>query len=211
MGEIGSFYCPEELLEIPNRNLRRLILKDIEAKGKSPTFVVGEEIISFPVSHMSIQQFHSYRRTLIKWGIDPVNPPQGIDGHGYSLMLTEVLRHVLSDSSDLIIRQTPASMDFLEPSDARKWGPSSDIYIGQRSGKHITPLLLVDAVVGGNEHDTVIHPQLKIPVVSMSGNKLFRNGKDAVFSFGMSSSPLDFAQSLAQAAGPKILKRLEVR
>lgn len=51
---------------------------------------------------------------------------------------------------------------------------------------------------------------LGVPIICLPGNKLFRNGKDAVFSFGMSSSPVDYAQSLAQAAGPKILQRLNM-
>ncbi|MCX6732394.1 MAG: hypothetical protein NTV98_02540 [Candidatus Roizmanbacteria bacterium] len=210
MGEIATYHWPQEVANVENRQLRGLIFKDIQAKSRNPSFIVGEEVVQFPASQMSTNQFASYRRSLIEWGLDPVNPPHGIDGHGYSLMLTQVLRHVLRDSKDLIIRQTPATLDFLENRHAGEWGPSADIFIGQQAGNHIVPLALIDAVAGSRDRSTrKIHSKLNIPVISMAGDKLFGNGKDAVFSFGMSPSPVDYAQSLAQAAGPKILHKLE--
>jgi len=111
----------------------------------------------------------------------------------------------------LVIRQTPSTLDFLENRHAEEWGPSADIFIGQQVGRHITPLVLVDAVVGDKKRATKIHPKLNIPIISMAGDKLFGYGKDAVYSFGMSPSPVDYAQYLADAAGPKILHKLEGR
>jgi len=208
MERSGTIYCPEKILEVQNKNLMHLIIDDVKAKIRNPSFIVGNELVTFPITNMSLRQSCKYRDALIEWGCDPINPSYGIDGHGYGLMLTHILRHIFKDSKDIIVMPTPATLDFLDGKEAlRQWGPSADIYIGQLVDHHIKPIFLIDAIVGSVNHETTMHRKLNVPIVCLPGNELFDKSKDMVFNFAIKPFPISYANHLAERFGPNILQR----
>lgn len=207
MQEVIEFAVPENAVDIDNPQLRDLVLEDIGIKGDNLAFLDREgRELRFPVSEHAFKQFGSYKQTLINWANNPFNPEQGADGHGYALFLTKVLQGFFADKADIVVRQTPFTVDFLSSNDNAEWGVSGDIVIARHTEQGLRPLLFVSAKLGDWSYKTAINRKLQIPVLTLAGDRLFLDGENVTFLFAAKQDTRAFIDQQTALVREKLLQ-----
>jgi len=186
----GSFYVSEEIEKIKNPSLRDLLLEAFAEKGDNPIFIVDGQKIVFPESKYSSRRLADYKNKLIRWAEDPHFPSDNIEALGLEVLIKLMLRETLKDDRDIVVALTPSTVDFIE----------------KKLPDGIKPIALISATLTSH-HGKKINQKLKVPIINVSGIRLF-GGKEQFYINLFASSPLpsNFATSLADRSSfaPKL-------
>jgi len=147
-----------------------------------------------------------YKNKLIRWAEDPHFPSDNIEALGLEVLIKLMLRETLKDDRDIVVALTPSTVDFIEKKAFQEWGPTGDIVIGKKLPDGIKPIALISATLTSH-HGKKINQKLKVPIINVSGIRLF-GGKEQFYINLFASSPLpsNFATSLADRSSfaPKL-------
>lgn len=138
-------------------------------------------------------RLRGFSNQLITWAIDPEDTKTGNDGHGFALMLTNVLRHLYAEDG-LEVFQSPAKLDF-----ERNGGDTADIVVGRREGRLVLPEFLIESKIGyQDEREHGFNKLLNMPVILLQGDEIFGNSRSALKQFASDPNPTEFVAKLAR-------------
>ena len=203
----ASFYVPKTIEAIKNSILIDLLLDAFTEKGENPTFIVNGQKIVFPESKYSSRRLADYKKKLIIWAENPHVPPDNIEALGLEMLVKLMLKEALKNNKNIVVVQSPATLDFIDKSDHEEWGPTCDILIGKKRPDGIVPIALIGTSLTAHAGERK-NLKLNVPIFSISGNKLFNTREQFYINiFASHPQPDNFAESLAQRSPFK--ERLE--
>jgi len=201
MHEMGkSYYAPENAVEIKNQTLQSLILEAIAEKSENPAFLVDGNIVVFPANKFSLKQLNQYRKKLVEWAINPFNLEKGIEGHGLEILIKLMLKELYKENKDIVIFQSPATVDFIDNQKYKEWEPTNDIIIGRKLPNGIKPIVLINTSLSKRQGQKTNH-KLGVPIITVRGDKLFENKEREqlyLCLFASHPNPAEYAITLAQ-------------
>lgn len=215
-----SYKNQPQFVEAPARSeqsqneLNEILQRDSTAKNTPLIFSVRGTQIKFPDSRLALGQQKAREKALNEWASNPISPKNGIDGHAFSVLVSEVLGMEYSTRNEgLVAIPAPATVQFIDNNLSKEWGPSGDIIIGEANTEGVIPRLLISTHMGDKDKRNspgVYNNKLQVPVYHLYGNSFFNSGSQVTFSFGSAISPRRYIESMAQEHGAYLRQAIGV-
>lgn len=195
----------QRMLEaIKSGELRSLVRETIHEKySTTPYLLPNDKRVSMATGLANIYfsgRLRGFSNKLISWAIKPENTNSGDEGHGFALLLTQVLRHVYAEEG-LEVFQSPARLDFQHS------GDTADIVIGKRENRVVKPKYLIESKISYNTNSkNGFNKLLSMPVIILQGAKIFSDSRAELMRFAINPSHAinlarDFGASLKAQIG----------